>query len=320
VSARRALVTGAGGFVGANLVRRLLADGHEVTATTRPGASPWRLDSVADHLDVRELDLRDNDATAAEVSRARPEWVFNLAAHGAYSWQADPGPILAVSAVAAVALAEACRHADCAAFVQAGSSSEYGFKDHAPREDEPLEPNSAYAVAKATASLYFEYVAAAERLNAVVVRLYSVYGPFEDPRRLVATLVARGLKDELPPLVEPTVARDFVAAEDVVEAFVLAAERAGDHPGRTWNVGSGTQTTIAELVEVARDTLGIGAEPRWGTTPERSWDTGTWVSDPRRAERELGWTARTGLAQGLNETAEWMQSTPEARAAYGLDD
>ncbi|MGH2980449.1 MAG: NAD-dependent epimerase/dehydratase family protein, partial [Solirubrobacterales bacterium] len=233
---RRALVTGAGGFLGANLIRRLIADGHTVMGMVRPGSDVWRLDGISGGLEVKSADLRDSDALGQAVSEAAPDWVFHLAAHGGYSWQRDAAGIFESNVVGTAALLEACREAGCDAFVQTGSSSEYGLKDHAPAEDEPLEPNSAYAVAKAAATLYARHLAVSGGLPAVTLRLYSAYGPYEDPRRLVPKLISEGLQGRLPPLVGPEISRDFVAVEDVLDALVAAASRpAAGGPGAVYN-------------------------------------------------------------------------------------
>jgi dolichol-phosphate mannosyltransferase len=192
--------------------------------------------------------------------------------------------------------------------VVAGSSSEYGLKPYAPAEDEPLEPNSAYAAAKAEAT------SRALENGAVVLRLYSAFGPWEDPDRLVPTLLARGLDGELPPLVSPAVARDFVHVDDVCSAFLLAARA---QPGNVYNVGSGRQTTVAEVVELARRLLDLDAEPQWGSMPDRAWDTETWVANPARIRRELGWEPYIGLEEGLARTLEWLRSEAP-RERYGL--
>ena len=312
-------MTGAGGFVGANLVRGLLRAGHQVTAIVRPGPVPWRLAAVQDDARLVALDLTDHERLRAAVSTTRADWVFHLAAHGAYSWQVDASTIMETNVLATVALVEACRDTGCEAFVHAGSSSEYGFKDHAPDEHEPLEPNSAYAVAKASATLYCRHMGRTGALNAVTTRFYSVYGPYEDPRRLIPTLIVRGLRGELPPLVDPDVARDFVASDDAVDALLLAAAHAGEVPGAVYNIGSGKQTAIRELVELARRILQIDAAPVWGSQPERSWDTTTWVADPRRATRQLGWRAKLDLEAGFARTLDWLRSAPEAREAYGVE-
>jgi len=153
-SPRRALVTGAGGFVGPNLVRRLAAEGHAVTATVRPGGDPWRLAEPPEGVELVEVDLIDGSAVHQIVGTVRPEWAFHLAARGSYPWQTDSAAIFEVNVMGTVHALEACRAAGCEAFVNAGSSSEYGFKDHPADEEEALEPNSDYAAAKAAATLF----------------------------------------------------------------------------------------------------------------------------------------------------------------------
>ena len=305
---KRTLVTGAGGFVGANLVRRLLRDGHRVTGVLGPGGDRWRLIGIEDQVELVEVDLRDEDALRRLVHKVAPEWTFHLAAHGAYSWQQDARRILDTNLMATIALIDVCRESGCDAFVHAGSSSEYGFKDHAPSEEELAEPNSRYAVAKAAATLFCRYVSQYEEFPAITLRLYSVFGPYEDPRRLVPATVMHARRNELPPLVAPEVAHDFVWVDDVVEALVLAAEAARSCRGSIYNVGSGVETSLAEFVDIARRVLDVDAEPTWGSMMGRAWDATSWVADNRRIQAELGWQPRTDLAEGLRRTAAWLSA------------
>lgn len=281
-----------------------------MTAVVRPGGDAWRLDVPA-----VEVDLRDAGAVGAAFRSARPEWVFHLAARGSYSWQADVGEIFDSTVNATEAVLAAAAAAGIEALVHAGSSSEYGAKDHAPGEDEPLEPSSPYGTAKAVATLLCYRAALDRGLPAVTLRLYSVYGPWEDPRRFVPTLVAHALRGRLPPLVDPDTARDFVYVDDAVEAFVRAA--AAKHPpGSIYNVGSGVQTTIRDAVETARRIFGVEAEPEWGSMPARSWDTNVWVADATRARAELGWAAGTSFDEGLRLTADWLEASNLLSTTY----
>ena len=312
----RALVTGAGGFVGANLVRRLLADGVTVVATARPGPRPWRLADVEADVEVLQVDLRDAAAVEAAAIAARPARVYHLAAHGAYSWQRDLRAMVDVNILATRALLDAARALGGAALVMTGSSSEYGLKDHAPREDEALDPNSEYAVTKAAGTHLCRLAAVRDGIPAVVLRLYSVYGPWEEPGRLVPALVRRGLDGELPPLVAPETARDYVYVDDACEAIFSAGRAAESLRGEVLNVGSGRQTTLRELVDVARAALGVDATPVWGTMAQRAWDATTWVADPSAAERRMGWRATTTLPDGLTRTAAWMAADQRLRDRY----
>jgi UDP-glucose 4-epimerase len=316
MGASRVLVTGAAGFVGAALARRLLAEGHAATLLTGPASDRWRLEQLRGEADIVGVDLRDADAVEALVARARPELVFHLAAHGAYSWQRSLPRIIETNVTGTANVVEAAVRAGARAIVNAGSSSEYGLKDHAPSEHELPEPNSAYAVAKAAATLYCGWVAREREQAVTTLRLYSAYGPWEEPRRLVPALVVRALEGGLPQLADPAIARDFVYVEDVCDAFLLAAERARPGEGAVYNVGSGMQTTLRELVEAARRVFGVAREPAWGAFPARDWDTDVWVADPRRIAAQLGWRARTSIEEGLAATGRWLSADPRRAARY----
>lgn len=284
-----------------------MADGEQVVAVARPGMDDWRLHGL--DVEVLDLDLRDADAVDVAVRRVRPQRVFHLAAHGAYSWQRDVHEMIAVNVAGTVALLDALAATGEGVLVHAGSSSEYGLKSTPPREDDLIEPNSAYAATKAAAT----HFCALSPAPTATLRLYSAYGTWEDDRRLMPQLVAHALRGALPPLVSPDIARDFVYVDDVCDAFVRAAERLeGGADLGVLNVGSGRQVSLAELVELARDIWDIDEEPRWGSMVERDWDTTNWCSDPRKVAIELGWSARTTLRSGLQRMAAWMRERDAA--------
>jgi dolichol-phosphate mannosyltransferase len=301
---KRALVTGGTGFVGANLVRRLLRDGHEVHLLLRAQSDMRRLKDVTADLRRHVAVLADAPSVARSVADARPDWIFHLAAYGAYSWQNDLAAMLQTNVVGSANVVQAGLQHGFEAFVAAGSSSEYGLKDHPPSETEWLEPNSDYGVTKAAATLFCRHTSLRCDVSLTTLRLYSVYGPYEDEGRLMPTLVRHALQGAWPPLVQPGTARDFVYVDDVVEAF-LAAARPDVPRGAVYNVGSGRQTSLRDLVELARGMFGVTTEPPWGSLPPRRWDTTVWVADPAAIATDLGWRARTSLPEGLAALAAW---------------
>jgi dolichol-phosphate mannosyltransferase len=205
-------------------------------------------------------------------------------------------------------LLRAAERSGVEAFVNSGSSSEYGYKDHAPAEDEWIDPNSNYAATKAAATLLCRFTAQQADIRITTLRLYSAYGPYEEPRRLVPTLVMKGLDGHLPPLVNPKVARDYVHVDDVCEAYVLAAATPVHERGAVFNVGTGVQTTLEDIVGIARRLMAIPEEPNWGSMPERSWDTNVWVSNPSRIKAQLAWSPRHSIDSGLKQTIDWFKS------------
>ena len=312
-------MTGAGGFVGANLVRHLLELGHDVVGIERPGGTHWRLGRVAGEAEVIELDLLDGEAIKRTIHEIRPEWIFHLAAYGAYSWQRDSERIMQTNLVSTVRLLAACESEGFDAFVHAGSSSEYGFKDHAPLETERVDPNSDYAVMKAAATTHGRFVAQRDDFHIVTLRLYSVFGPWEEPGRLMPALCARGLEGRLPPLVAPDTPRDFISVADANRAFVRAAERTDVPRGAVYNIGSGRETKLREVVEIARAEFGIEVEPAWGTEPQRDWDAKVWVADPTLAAEELGWRAADDVATGFRALAQWLREERELWPRYEVE-
>jgi nucleoside-diphosphate-sugar epimerase len=312
----KVLVTGASGFVGNNLTRHLLSLGHRVNVLLRDSYFDWRINDIRDGVEIHEADLRDSDSVNRIIKEVRADWVFHLAAHGAYSSQTDVTRILESNIMGTATLLQACLKVGFDAFVNTGSSSEYGFKNHPPGEREWLEPNSYYAVAKASATLFCRYTAQTSGLRIPTLRLYSVYGPYEEPTRLMPTLIVKGLKKELPSLVAPHIARDYVYVDDVVRAYLLAATEEKQEPGAVYNVGTGVQTSLGEVVDVACRTLQIAEEPKWGSMENRIWDTGTWVSDNRNIKQALGWQPEYAFEDGFRKMVEWFQERPTMIEEY----
>lgn len=311
---QRVLVTGAGGFVGANLTRRLLADGHQVHVLLPPGATSWRLEDVIGDAVTWVCDLQDAEAVDRVVRGSRPEYVFHLAAHGAYPSQRSVERMFGTNVMGAVSLVEASLRHGVAAVVNTGSSSEYGYKDHAPREDEWADPNSHYAVTKASATMYCRYASVTSGTPITTLRLYSVYGPYEEPSRLVPALAVHGLEGRLPPLVGPHVARDFIHVHDVVEACLRAA--ACPDVGAVYNVGTGRQTSLQALVEIVRRRLDISMAPSWGSLPARIWDTDVWVAQPDALQEGTGWVPQVEVEEGFARFVEWLRQDERRLRRY----
>ena len=301
------LVTGGSGFVGAGVVHALLKRGVPVHVLLRAQARPWRLAAIADRLVVHRADLLDEEATRSLVQAVRPGAVLHLAAYGAYESQADARLILRTNILGTYNLLEASAATGVKVFVSTGSSSEYGFKAEPMREQDRLEPNSFYAVAKAAQTHLCSLLARRQPMNVAVLRLFSVYGPWEEPGRLMPTLLRRARVGLPLEMVAPEVARDFVCVEDIVEAL-LDLPALARLKGEVLNLGTETETTLREVVATVLKLTGSRSEVRWGTLTPRQWDTNRWSADPSQARRQLGWVPRHTLRQGLAKMMAWMEA------------
>jgi nucleoside-diphosphate-sugar epimerase len=313
---KRVLVAGASGFVGSALVRRLLSDGHDVHILLRTTSRTWRIDDMLPKVTTAYCDLTDTDSLKALASAIKPHWIFNCVGSGIASFRRAEKDILRSDFEGAVNLVKACLPQGFEAFVHSGSSTEYGFKDHAPAEAESCEPNSPHASAKARATAFHSELGRANAAPIVTLRLYTVYGPFESPRRLIPRCVAFGLANTLPPLAQPSLAHDFVHVDDVVNSYVLAALKAQRAPGAVYNIGTGRQSSLREVVEIIRATMGITAEPSWGSMPDRPYDTPIWKADVSLAETQLGWKPAETLEGGIRRFIEWLKGSDSLAELY----
>lgn len=308
---KKVIISGASGFIGANLARRLLKDGHCVHLILRDEHKTWRLEEIMADIQCHRVDIKNQSDVEEAVSSIKPDWIFHLAAYGAYSTQNDFQEILNTNIIGTIHLIESAIKSGFESFINVGSSSEYGFKDHAPSEREWVDPNSHYALTKAYATMYCRYMAMNHQLNIVTLRPYSVYGPYEEPIRFIPHLIVKGLECKLPPLVAPDVARDYIYVDDFIDACLLAAEKKDQEFGSFYNVGTGHQTTIKEAVEMSKEILKVSEDPQWGSMDNRNWDTNVWISNSSLIQNKLGWQPKFNFRQGFQKTVEWFKSSPK---------
>jgi nucleoside-diphosphate-sugar epimerase len=312
----RVALTGGTGFVGANLTRALLRYGYEVHLLNRASYANWRIERIAREVGLHIVDLADAEDVKATLRMIRPELIFHLAQHGGYSWQSNLKEMISTNYLGCINLLQGALDVDARVVVNTGSSSEYGLKQHATSERDCPEPNSDYAATKAAGTLYCQQWARRLGRAAPTLRLYSVYGPFEEPMRLLPRVVSYGLEGRFPPLVDPHTARDFVYVDDVIDAYLRAGGTVLQDRGAIYNICSGQQTTLREVVHAAQHLLEVTAQPTWNTMGSRAWDTNIWIGNSDKAVKDLGWKAVTSLEQGLRRFVNWMQREPGMREHY----
>lgn len=301
------LITGVAGFVGASLTRRLVAQGVKPHVLVPAKSNLWRIADIGRDIVIHENDLTEPDTIRVSIQKIRPTIVYHLAAHGAYSSQIDARRIMEVNVMGTLNLLQALEGIDYKLMVNTGTSSEYGFKDHPMREADFPVPNSYYAVSKISQTLICQYVAASQKKNIVTFRLFSVYGPYEEPARLVPTLIRSCLSGKDLNMVSPQTARDFIYVDDVVDAYLMV-DALLKQGGEIFNIGSGRQSTIRQITEQAIALTSARVQVHWNAMSSRIWDASTWVGDVRKAKQILGFTARTSLPEGLAQTIAWIKN------------
>lgn len=305
LSNERFFLTGGTGFVGSCLTRRLVKLGADVHLLVRDSADYTRLKDIEAQLTFHVGDLTDTNLRSI-VGGIQPTVIYHLAVHGAYPFQADADETIRTNVFGTWNLLKACASVHYKVFVNTGSSSEYGLKPQAMRETDLLEPNSYYAVAKSAQTLVCQHTAHLEQRPINTFRLFSIYGPYEESSRLVPTVIRHCLEGKSLTMVAPETARDFVFIDDAVEAF-LDIEKLQTFSGEVFNIGTGLQSTVMDVVNAISKATGKIPSIQWGAMDARPWDTETWVADCTKTRRMMGWSATTQLTEGISRTVAWQQ-------------
>ena len=305
------LITGVGGFVGAHLYSTLLKLRIDVFGVAHSKDS-WRLDSLGIKSSVH-FDLTDVNQLKKVLNEIKPATIFNLAAYGAYPHQTSPELTYAVNLGVVETLAQWCTVSG-SILIQTGSSSEYGTNCSGPLETDKEEPNSRYAVSKLAATHLLAHLAATSSLAATVVRLYSVYGPLEDPTRLIPTLVREGLEGRLPEFSPEVITRDFVYIDDAVRYLIKVGEfLQKNRKFEIFNLATGEATSMSEVASSSKATFGIESAPKF-VDNLRSWDLQNWFGNPNKIRTLVGWLHSETFASGLGKTADWYKK--ESNRSY----
>jgi nucleoside-diphosphate-sugar epimerase len=302
----RVLITGASGFVGSCLARRLLREEHSVHVFIRKGSNTWRLEDIRKDITEHRVDLRDAALVEQTVGKIMPQIIYHLATYGGFAGQKDVMSILGSNFLGTVNLLRACEQTGFDYFVNTGSSSEYGIKSRPMVESDILEPIEAYGVSKSASTLFCQSEGAMKKLPIVTLRLFSPYGPWDDPKRLIPYLIKSILRGEAPTLSTPESVRDYIFIDDVLNAYTAVV----DHPfyGEVFNIGSGTQHTVGAIVAAAKGILRNGPEPVWGSVEKQRPEPSSWVANVDKARKKFNWKPSTMLKEGLEQTITWMKS------------
>jgi len=300
MTASRALVTGASGFIGRHLCSGLVEKDFEVHAVSRheqkdkTNGISWRKADLSVFSEVEEV-----------VNSVRPDLIFHLAGEVTGTRKLEYiVPTFQANLASTVYLMTKAAGLGCERFILMGSLEE-------PDPGAPAVPSSPYAAAKWSASGYARMFWELYRLPVSIARLFMVYGPAQrDTSKLVPFVILSLLKGEAPKLSSGQRAVDWIYVEDVVDGLVMMADAPGIE-GRTVELGSGHLVTIRQVVEEITRLIGSQARPLFGALPERPMEQ-VRVADVEDSYRKIAWKPKTSLTSGLRQTIDWYSSQTTA--------
>jgi len=312
---KRALVTGAGGFIGSHLVERLANMGVEVTAFVRYnsrndfGLLELLPEKVKEEIDVVMGDLRDPE-TIQTVSKDAYV-VFHLGAliDIPYSY-VRPREVVETNIMGALNILSAAREFGVKKVVHTSTSEVYGTAQYTPiDENHPLQGQSPYSASKIGADKLAESFHRSYNLPVTTIRPFNTYGPRQSTRAVIPTIVTQALTRDRIYLGSLHPIRDFTYVGDTVDAFVKIAE-SNRSVGEVINIGSGSGISIGDLANkiislAGKKKLKVVFDPKRVRPPKSEVER--LVADSSKARKMLGWKTATSLDDGLRKTIEWMR-------------
>jgi UDP-glucose 4-epimerase len=312
----RALVTGGAGFIGSNLVDALLDRGDEVAVVDNlsTGRAENLSAAIGRGASFDEADIRDAQRMAGAFAAARPDIVFHLAAQiDVRKSIEDPAVDATINVVGTINVLEAARAVGVKRVVNTSTGGAiYGETDVMPTpESVPPRPMAAYGQSKFCAEAYCGWYERLYGLSSVTLRYGNVYGPRQDPHGeagVIAIFCGKLLAGERPVIFgDGRQTRDYVYVGDIVAANLAAAAHPEAHGA--YNVGTGTDASVIEVLAAMREAAGLGEgefEPEFA--PARPGELQRSSLDVTRARAELGFTAGTDLVAGMKRTLEWTRT------------
>mgnify|MGYP001589606371 CR=1 FL=1 len=300
------MITGGAGFIGSNLIKRLLDLGNNnINVTAKDSTSLSRLKSITGKIELHKIDLLDLKGLKKIFSKVNPSIIIHLATYSAYSDQQAAFEMVEVNINGTLNLLEASKDINYDIFINTGSSSEYGIKNNPMKETDILEPISFYAATKASATLLCQVFAKEFQKPIVTLRPFSVYGPYEEKKRFIPTIIKAVIEEKTIKLTPGDQRRDFIYIDDVIDIYINAILKGKKLAGQVLNMGTGIEYTNDQVVQALFKVTGKKVRVEKGAFPKRLWDTSHWVANISKAKKILKWKPRFTLKDGLKKTYEW---------------
>lgn len=307
-SIKNVFVTGANGFIGANLTRRLLSENYEVGILKRENSDLSKIRDLLPGLKAYNGDVRDYTSVAAALSDFRPDAVLHLVTYYRIEHTAaDVGPMIDTNVRGTVNLLEAAKDSGVGLFVNTSSCAVYRMADHALSEKDPIAPQNLYALTKHHAEEECRFYADYFGMKAITLRMFPPYGPGDHERRLIPHVILSLQKGVMPELTTGKQLWDFVYIDDVTSAYLAALKTGPRIKGHEIvNIGTGSPVSVRDMVMEIMRLMNAEGEPKFGAIPHRKNEV--WYNSAQigRAKGKLGWEPEYPLDKGLENTIRFF--------------
>src|SRR5258708_14431447 len=301
------LVTGSTGFIGSNIVRELVRQKKQVSIIVRDKEINRKLHDIAKEVDIYECEIR-NEKLHEIISKINSDFIFHLASYGNLPQEDDIYKMIDINLKGTINLINAIKKTPFKLFINSSSGAEYGVKKEDMSETDILEPINNTGVVKSIITLYCQKEAIRSNLPIITFRLFTPYGYFEGENRLVPSVILSALKGTPINVSSPAYVRDFIFINDVVNAYIAATE-VKHNPGEIYNIGSGKQHYVGEIVRLILEITKSRSIIEWGAVKKqaRYIEPEKWQADMSKTKKKFLFISKIFKSPGFLKTIKWFK-------------
>ena len=306
------LITGASGFIGANLVRDLINTKDQIHILIRKQSNLWRLNDIISQCYVHFVDISKIEEVENVISEIKPETVYHCATYGVYPNQKDIHKVEQTNLIGTKNLVSSLdKNTNLKKLVNLGSAFEYGPKSNLIKETDSTQGFDHYSESKILQTELIEHFAHQKNLPAVTLRIFTPYGNFEEPGRLISDIMVSIIKKNPIKIMSRSAIRDFIYINDVIDALKKISVKP-EINGEIFNVGSGYASSVEDVVNLVCKMTNTDSEVIWHDKNNREYDKAgaKGYADIEKIEK-IGWRPKTSLKDGLWKTYEWFTKNIE---------
>ena len=299
------LVTGGTGFIGTNLLYRLLELDYNISVFVHKNSNISHLKDISNKLDIHYADLSKSKVLKNKIKKIKPDVLYHLATYGVNHNQIESDKIIKTNVFGTYNLYNSIlEDSEISKIVNIGSCFEYGPKINKIKETSKTNPQSIYGISKVSQTNVAKFFHQQKNLPMVTLRIFNTYGPFENLNRLIPSMILSIMNNKKIHIKNPDDVRDFIFVKDVVDGIIRSSTI--KESGEILNIGTSKEYKVKDVVKkLSKMTKYDNIVFHEKKIHEYG---GKIIANTDKSKRILQWKPRYTMNEGLKETLDWLKN------------